>query len=112
MTPEATARPRLRPDLRVIGLDGEALVVDEAEAAVHHVDGLGALVLGWLDGDTSVEELAGDVAEVFEVDRSTVASQLTTFVERLEANGLLTTSLLRPVEAPLRPGYLVDPPAP
>lgn len=86
--------------------------MDEVAGAVHHLDGLGALVLDWLDGDTSVEELAGDVAEVFEVDRATVANQLTTFVERLDANGLLTTSQLKPVETPPSPTYLVDPPSP
>jgi hypothetical protein len=96
----------------VIDLEGEALVVDEAREAVHHVDGVGALVLPWLDGTSSVEALSADVAAAFGVDTTAVGKQLTAFVERLEVHGLLTTSELPPIETAPSPAYLRDPPAP
>lgn len=112
MAHEPAGQPALRADLRVIDFADEALVVDEVRGAVHHVDGIGALVLGWLDGNTSVRDLAGDVTDVFNVDAATVARQLASFVERLDLHGLLSTSECQPMAAPTTPEYLADPPSP
>jgi PqqD family protein of HPr-rel-A system len=88
-TDAAMTTPRVREELTVVVLDGEAVIYDEASGDVHHLNPTATLVFQMLDGTVSVEELAADVASVFELDPATAATQVRSLVDELAAAGLL-----------------------
>ena len=55
-------RPKIRDDLHVVELDGEAIVYDEVTGDVHHLNSVATLVLELCDGTATFSEVAGDVA--------------------------------------------------
>jgi PqqD family protein of HPr-rel-A system len=81
--------PRVRADLTVVVLDGEAVIYDEASGDVHHLNPTATLVFQMLDGTVSVEELAADVASVFGLEAATAAAQVQGLVDELAGAGLI-----------------------
>jgi hypothetical protein len=119
----ADRRPRPIPDVWAVELDGELVVYNPLDGAVHEMDRLGSLVWPFLDGEATVGELVGDLADAFEIPAEAVRADLAEFLGRLDIAGLLvdrTTPVAPPggVTFPLitnrraTPGYLADPPAP
>jgi PqqD family protein of HPr-rel-A system len=83
------ARPKVREDLTVVELDGEAVVYDEASGELHHLNPSATLVFGLLDGTATVRELAVDVSDVFGVPADEVETQLRGLVRSFRRLGLL-----------------------
>jgi hypothetical protein len=65
--------PRPRPDLRARTVDGETVVLDRAGDRVHQLNATASFVWSKLDGTASPREVAGAVAEAFEVDPEAAA---------------------------------------
>jgi PqqD family protein of HPr-rel-A system len=55
-------RPKVREDLHVVELDGEAVVYDEVSGDLHHLNPVATLVLELCDGTATAREVAVDVA--------------------------------------------------
>jgi PqqD family protein of HPr-rel-A system len=83
------ARPRVRDDLTVVELDGEAVVYDERSGELHHLNPTATLIFGFLDGTATVRELAADVADAFGVPADEVETQIRTLVRSFRKLGLL-----------------------
>jgi PqqD family protein of HPr-rel-A system len=114
-------RPRVAPDVWAVELDGELVVYNPVDGAVHEMNRLGSLVWPFLDGAATVAELTDDLADVFDVGPEQVRAELAGFLDRLDLTGLLvdrTTPEAAPAQQVTagprrdRPGYLADPPAP
>ena len=68
-------RPKVRTELTVVELDGEAVVYDEESMDVHRFNPSATVILGLLDGRATVEELAVDISDVFGQRREDVARE-------------------------------------
>jgi hypothetical protein len=62
MTAELTY-PVSRQDLPSVELDGELVVYDELGRGIHHLNRTATLVFRCFDGESTVEEIAVDIAE-------------------------------------------------
>lgn len=84
------SRPSVRKDLTTVELDGEAVVYDETNGELHHLNAAATIVLLLCDGSLSVEEMASAVAEAFGVAVVETLPQIRDAVERFGQAGLLT----------------------
>ena len=115
-TPEfdGSSTPAAREDVASVEIDGERVLYDPLSERVARLDAIGSAIWPFLDGATTVAELAADLADVFEADVTVVERDLLTMLGQLAEQGLLAVGP-RPVRAePPPPGrrYLVDPPSP
>ncbi len=85
----AASRPRVREDLTVVELDGEAVIYDERSGELHHLNPSATLVFGLLDGTATVRELAAEVADAFGVPADQVESEIRALIRRLRSLGLM-----------------------
>jgi PqqD family protein of HPr-rel-A system len=58
-------KPRVRDELTVVELDGEAVVYDERTGDLHHLNPTATLVFGLCDGTATGRELAVDIADAY-----------------------------------------------
>ena len=89
MTPTAS-RPSVRDGLTTVELDGEAVVYDEANGELHHLNPAATVVLSLCDGTRTVEEIASAVSEAFDLSPDHVLPDVRAAVERFGQAGLLT----------------------
>jgi len=88
--------PKLREDLELIsGMDDHPLIFDPTTGIYHRVSRSGQLLLTYLDGSHTVDELAALVApkRSIPVDVSDSERQLQAFVTKLDISGLLVGSV-------------------
>lgn len=85
----AASRPRVRRDLTIVELDGEAVIYDERSGELHHLNPTATLIFGFLDGTATVRELATDVAEAFGVPAGDVETEIRALIRRFRKLGLL-----------------------
>jgi thiol-disulfide isomerase/thioredoxin len=101
---------RVVPDLEVATVGDERIVLGGATQLVV-LNPTAALILQFLDGEASLEELVDDFTDVLELDRSVVEDDVLAFVRDLGANGLLDGVELPKPELP--EGFAEwEPPAP
>lgn len=81
--------PRLRPGVGAAFLDDEGVLLDPATGASHVLDQPAALVTRFLDGQSSLREIAFDISDVLGADRERVETDVLTLVRTLGAQGLL-----------------------
>lgn len=86
------ARPKAREDLTVVELDGEAVIFDENQGSLHHLNPTASIVFSLCDGTCSVPELARDIAEAFGAPLEDVEPHALSVVADFEAAGLLEGS--------------------
>jgi PqqD family protein of HPr-rel-A system len=82
-------RPRVRVDLTIVVLDGEAVVYDDVSGELHHLNPSATVVFGLLDGTATIRELAGDVADAFGLAPEEIERQIRTLVRQFRKLGLL-----------------------
>lgn len=117
--------PRPTAGLLAMELEGELLLLDPRTNRLHVLDRLGTAIWNVLDGEVTVDELARDLAEVFDTPADTVRADLGQLVDALRAAALLDdvqppayllvgagVSESTENEGLWRPSYLADPPAP
>jgi PqqD family protein of HPr-rel-A system len=93
----APIKPKVRDDLAVVEIDGEAVIYDERTGHLHHLNPTATIVFALCDGQASIRELAEDVAEVFGLPVDDLERDIRTLVGRFRREGLL-----RPKAAPAR----------
>lgn len=89
MTDPAAQVPRKRSDLEVVDVAGQLVIWDPTADRVHRLDPIASLVWTHLDGNGTVAELAGDVADTFEQPLAVVVAALTDLFAGLRDAGLL-----------------------
>ena len=86
-------KPKVRDDLTVVELDGEAVIYDEETTELHHLNPTATIVFGLCDGSATMAEMAADISEVFGVPLHEVEPQVRALIRRfrkvqlLEPNG-------------------------
>jgi PqqD family protein of HPr-rel-A system len=88
----AATRPRVRDDLTVVVLDGEAVVYDERSGELHHLNPTATVIFGLLDGTATIRELVADVASAFDVAAPEVEPQIRDLIRQLRKLGLLNAT--------------------
>ena len=58
-------KPKVRADLAVVEVEGEAIVYDDRGKKLHHLNPTATIVFGLCDGRSTIPELSGDIAEAF-----------------------------------------------
>lgn len=101
-------RPKRRPDVDAVDIDGELVLWDPVGRSVHRLDPVGSLLWPFFDGQAAVDELAADAAEVWQITVPEAAAAIVALVQQLEEARLLGEGQ----EPPSRPAHLVDPPSP
>lgn len=81
--------PKVRDDLAVVELDGEAVVFDEVSCDLHYLNPTATLVFGLCDGSGTVDELAADIAAAYGADEDQVRGDVRAVVEDFARSGLL-----------------------
>lgn len=128
---DGTFVPRPAPGLHTMDVDGELLLLDPRTDRLHLLDPVATVIWSVLDGEVTVDELVGDLADAFDTPPATVRADLDGLVRALDA-----AALLEGVEPPAhllvgaegraddegvgsdgaeglwRPDYLRNPPAP
>ena len=85
------SKPRVSDGLAVVDIDGEALVYDhEGGGQIHYLNHSAALVLDLCDGTATVKQMAGAIAEVYEMPVADVEPQVRGVVADLRKLGVLT----------------------
>ncbi|MGH2692693.1 MAG: HPr-rel-A system PqqD family peptide chaperone [Actinomycetota bacterium] len=85
----AAVKPRLRDGLTVAHLDGEAVIYDDDTGRIHHLNPSATAILVLCDGRSTPEDIASDVADIFDVQAETVLPELLRLLEQLRELGLL-----------------------
>lgn len=81
--------PEPSPTVFTVAIDGEAVLLDEAEERLHHLNAAAALVWSCLDGHATVADLATELSEELGVPRPTVLADTIVVLRELGAHGLL-----------------------
>ncbi len=81
--------PRLRAGVGATFLDDEGVLLDPATGASHLLDQPASLVTRFLDGTSTLGEIAFDIADVLELDRGQVEADVVALGQTLGAQGLL-----------------------
>ena len=87
MTPPK--RPKVREDLAVVELDGEAVIYDEQSGSLHHLNPTATIVFSLCDGSATVKEIANEISQAFEVPSADVEKQLRALLKEFRTWGLL-----------------------
>lgn len=87
--PAAAARPRRRPQIAWVQLDGEAVLYDEESGDVHVLNPTGAIVWECLDGSITVAEVVGDLEAAYGDTTGTIRRDVMQLVTTLADAGLL-----------------------
>jgi hypothetical protein len=86
---DAAFAPRLADGVGTAFLDDEAVLVDPATGGSHVLDRSAALVARFLDGESTLGEIAFDIADVLEVDQAQVEADVVGLARTLGEQGLL-----------------------
>ena len=82
-------KPKVREDLAVVELDGEAVIYDEDTHDLHHLNPTATIVFGLCDGTATIAEMSGDIAAAFGVPLQEVEPQVRTLIRQLRKAKLL-----------------------
>jgi PqqD family protein of HPr-rel-A system len=82
-------RPRVRQDVTVTELDGEAVIYDERSGDLHHLNVPATLVLGMCDGHATVDEMSAAIADAFQRPTGEVTAQVMSLLEEFRGAGIL-----------------------
>lgn len=82
-------KPKVRDDITVVEIDGEAVIYDERSGDLHHLNPTATIVLGLCDGTATVKEFSGDIAEAFGAPVVDVERQVRTLIRHLRNEDLL-----------------------
>jgi hypothetical protein len=102
----AEAKPRVREDLDVVDVDGEAVVYDPVGRDVHYMNHSAALVFGLCDGASTAREISSAIAEVYEMPVDDVYRQVRELLKGLRSKELLERPGEQPAWQP--PGWDAD----
>lgn len=85
-------KPRVREDLTVVELDGEAVVYDERSGDLHHLNPTATLVFGLCDGTATGRELAADISEAYQQPLDEVVDQVHTLLRQFRKAKLIESA--------------------
>lgn len=87
----AGARPRTRPDLTIVELDGEAVIYDDDAGELHHLNQTATVAFSLFDGTATLEELAQELGDAYGLSSEEIGPHLDEIVSRFAEAGLLVS---------------------
>jgi PqqD family protein of HPr-rel-A system len=87
-----SSKPRVRQDLTIVELDGEAVIYDEVSGDLHHLNPTATLVLRFCDGSATGSQLAADIAEAFGMPQERVAGDVRAALRSFRTSKLLASN--------------------
>jgi PqqD family protein of HPr-rel-A system len=85
-------KPKVRDDITVVELEGEAVIYDEQTADLHHLNPTATIVFGLCDGTATMAEMATDISEAFGVPAAEVETQVRGLVRQFRKAHLLAVT--------------------
>jgi PqqD family protein of HPr-rel-A system len=82
-------KPKVRSDLTVVEMEGEAVIYDEANGQIHYLNRTATIVFNLCDGTSTVPEFAGDIADAFSLSPEEVERQVRTLIRSFRKAGFL-----------------------
>lgn len=82
-------KPKVRDDLAVVELDGEAVIYDEETADLHHLNPTATIVFGLCDGTATMRQLAVELSDAFGVPVEEVEPQVRALIRQFRRAKLL-----------------------
>jgi len=84
-----TSPPKGRDDLTIRMVDGEAVVLDRQGGLVYQFNVTTSFIWQHCDGKTTIDEIANDLVESYQVDFETALQNVVEIVKQLYDLGLL-----------------------
>jgi coenzyme PQQ synthesis protein D (PqqD) len=84
-----TRKPKVRSDLTVVELEGEAVIYDDTIRQVHYLNRTATIVFNLCDGTSTIRELSGDIADAFSLRSEEVEGQVRTLIRSFREAGFL-----------------------
>lgn len=92
------------PDTPARTIDGEAIVITPHDSTLHTLNETATFIWDRADGTKTLEEIAQEMLEAFEVDEATLREDALAFVEEAIEKGLMISSdEPMPLEARISP---------
>ena len=85
----APIKPKVREDLAIVELDGEAVIYDEANESLHHLNPTATLIFSLCDGTGTVRECSTDIAEAYGLDPAEVEREVRGLLREFRKSSLL-----------------------
>jgi len=85
----STSPPKQRDDLTIRTVDGETVVLDRQGGLVHQFNVTASFIWQHCDGKTTIDEMANDLVERYQVDFETALQNVGEIVKQLYDLGLL-----------------------
>jgi hypothetical protein len=82
-------KPKVRSDFTVVELEGEAVIYDDQTRQVHYLNRTATIVFNLCDGNSTVKELSGDIADAFSLPPEEVERQVRTLIRSFREAGFL-----------------------
>jgi hypothetical protein len=89
-------KPKVRADLAVVEVEGEAIVYDDRGKRLHHLNPTATIVFGLCDGRSTIPELSGDIAEAFGLPPRDVERQVRALLRQFRAQEFLEPASVAP----------------
>jgi hypothetical protein len=86
---DAALDPKKRTDVNARNIEGEVVILDRRNGAIHQLNQTAAFVWDLCNGDTSLEAIAARLTEAFEIDLDAARRDVGTTLDTLNAIGLL-----------------------
>jgi len=86
---EPLDHPKRRVDVNVRMVDGEVVVLDRQSDLIHQLNHTASYIWGRCDGQSTVAEIANQLAAAFQVDADTAVQDVATTIRQLHSIGLL-----------------------
>jgi Coenzyme PQQ synthesis protein D (PqqD) len=93
-------KPKVRSDLTIVELEGEAVIYDDETRQVHYLNRTATIVFNLCDGTSTIKELSVDIADAFSRQEGEVERQVRTLIRSFREAGFLEGSPNRPVGSP------------
>lgn len=98
----ATDSPQIVDGIEIAVFEGEAVLFDERASMVHHLGAVAGAVWMCCDGDTTVEAITTELAEIFDTSETEIEAAVVDSLEHFVAEGLLV-GYQGPTRFPLTP---------
>jgi coenzyme PQQ synthesis protein D (PqqD) len=82
-------KPKVRSDLTVVELEGEAVIYDDLTSQIHYLNRTATIVFNLCDGTSTVQEFAGDIADAFSLPPQEVERQVRSLIRSFREAGFL-----------------------
>jgi hypothetical protein len=85
-------KPKVRGDLAIVELDGEAVIYDETDNSLHHLNPTATIVLSMCDGTSTIKDFSAEIADAFSMPADQIEQQVRSLLRDFRKQKLLEPS--------------------